>query len=456
MAGFVYEDVVKPVGEAVRDLANPAEIDTEKLAGLDGRILSITQAIDIVKNEETRMALDAERRKLEEERQAVLNPPQSQRKGAKLVKGVAGAVLGAGVAVVGGAAMGAAAGYNAAGRGIASAREYVSDKLDARRQEQEERAAEEEEARIARAELFLMDAAEAAGAAMPTLSREALIALGKGLEESFTQKLARGVREIGKGMLLVDDLRDMTGNLRAGASEFKALLNSPEDQAWLISEIRRLDVEAGAAIEEAFKTTAKKIVVEPVKRAGRAAGRAAVAAATGTFAVGAGLAIAGAEAVANTETARKAKEAVIAKWEEHKPAVQRGFASTVDSMNELAENLLDAPDAVRREANVLAESMNEEAEKAVGLMERMQRTIETAMRVAQRKWNELKREILDEAAMSENPDVVAGIDEALDAIDDIEGLPDNAITPLDVEDAPTPRNVKPVIRVMRGSGTRKA
>ncbi len=454
------------VGEAYHDMIRPREAaDMEKVTQVETNMQRIQDMIAETEPGAARDALVETYEKFVADREALLNTPRSLRGSKAAAEALAATKSGLkkGASVVGtglaAGAMGAVAlGAGAAGK-VAEGGRWVGGKVgemrEARRQEQEALRLEHEEACVARAELFLMDAAEASGEPMQKLSREHLLILGQKLEESLARRIAGGVKEMGKAMLFVDDVVDIGRNLKAGALDFAAFARNPEDRAWLINELKEFNTKSGEAIEEAFKTVGRKVIVDPAIRGGRVAGRLAKQAAVGTVAVGAGLAIAGVEAAANSRPARVAKEAAIAKWQEHGPAIQKGFANGVESLNQFADNVLDITDgdALERTGNELTEKLNAEAEKASGLFNRMKALVDSAVKIAERKLRELFLEIAVEAKQAENPELVAKVKSGVGALEAVEAEEARLASS---HSAPEPRSVKPVIRQVRSSGAAKA
>lgn len=437
------------VGEAYHDMIRPREAaDMEKVTQVETNMQRIQDMIAETEPGAARDALVETYEKFVADREALLNTPRSLRGSKAAAEALAATKSGLkkGASVVGtglaAGAMGAVAlGAGAAGK-VAEGGRWVGGKVgemrEARRQEQEALRLEHEEACVARAELFLMDAAEASGEPMQKLSREHLLILGQKLEESLARRIAGGVKEMGKAMLFVDDVVDIGRNLKAGALDFAAFARNPEDRKWLMNELK----DGGVKIPKALLLAASDVGIAFVAKPGLKAAQ-----------FGAGVALASAEAAANSRPARAAKEAVIAKWQEHGPAIQQGFASGVESVNRLADNILDVPDGLERAANDLGEQLNAEAEKASGLFNRMKALVDSAVNIAKRKWNEFMLEVAQGAAKTENPELVAKIGDAVQALEAVEA---EEVRPARSHNAPEPRNIKPVIRQVRGSGVAKA
>ncbi len=460
MAKGLREHLGREVSEmsaTYHDMIRPREAaDMEAVSDLDLRIQRIKDVMAGIKLESARDGLVQEIYRLEDEKAKLLDTPRYTR-GSKaaaeaLVATKAGLRRGAGAVGTGLAtgAMGVAALGMEAASGIAEGGRWVGEKVgemrEERRLEQEERRIEHEEACVARAELFLMDAAEASGEPVQKLSREQLFVLGTKLEESLARRIAGGVKELGKAVLFVDDVVDIGRNLKTGALDFAAFARSPKDRAWLMSELQSAGVEIPRALLGAGKTVGSKLIVDPAIRGRKAVGRLGAKA----VAVGAGLAIAGVEAAANSGPARAAQEAAIAKWQEHGPAIEQGFASGVTSLNKFAENALDVPDGMNRAANELGSQLNTEATKAFGFFDRMRKLVDSAVAVAQRKWNEFMLEVAQGAAKTENPELVAQISDAVEALEAVEAEEARPTSSLDAPPVsrtalrrPRPQTIRP-------------
>jgi hypothetical protein len=463
MGQFAYEDMVAGTARGIKDAAldavAPVEVDVEKVGDLDVRILKIGEAISVTRHGDARIALNQERQKLEAERDALLSQ-RKVRPGLVKAGKVAGAVVSA--PVVGAMAVGA--GLYAGGRAVKEAAgKKITEIQEERAREKEELRREHEEACIARAELFLEAAAEESGEPVQKLSEQQLFILGTKLEDSIARRMVNGLKEVGKGVTFYEDLfgddrgdAGLFANLNQGRKDFIAFAKNPEDRAWLANELRNANIEIGKALEDAVVTVGKRAIVDPIKRGSGAVGRAGAAAVTGAVGIGAGLALAGAEAAINSRPAKAAKEAVIRKYQQHKPAVERGLASTVTELNQFGSYAVDVPDAVSREVNKVAQELNDNAAKALSFAERMHQRVKNAIDVAQKAWNEIRRAFVNEEMIAKQPEIVAAIDRANESIDELAELPDSALESLDPTDVPTPRAVKsPVIRQVRGSGVNR-
>ncbi len=412
---------VADLAQGYNDILRPHEAaDMEAVDTLDLRIQRIRDVLADIKPGKAYDGLTSEIERLEAEKATLLNTSRrlvgSQTAGKALAAAGSAARKGAGAVGAGIAmgAMGVVEGARSAGAKVEAMRE-------ARRQEQEDRRIEHENVCIARAELFLMDAAEASGEPVQNLSKEHLRILGTKLEEvAARRRTVDGLKEMGRTLLYVEDVVEVGQNLASAASDFAAFAKNPKARAEFLSDVRKAGVTIGTALGDAFATVGRKAFVEPAKRGARVAGRTGVAVAKGAAVAGAGLAVAGVEAAANSRAGRAAKKAVVEQWEARKPAIEQGLASGVESLNRFAENAARLPDDVSRMADGFAEQINEEAKEAFGYFDRMMNTVRRAVAVAQRKWNEFMLEVAQEKATSAEQSV--RVDEIREAVDIVKKL----------------------------------
>jgi hypothetical protein len=504
---FAYEDVIagtaRGIKEGVLDLVNPAEIDHEKLGDIDVRLLKINEALSVTRGTEARVALDKERQRLEAEREEVLNPPQSQRKGAKLAKRAGGAVAGAGLAVAGGAAAIGMAGYDAAGRGLKTGKEYIGGKMDEAGEYVVDKIVAGAELAMEKEEKYLgigVIASEALSKITGKeikLTRAQAISLGASIDAAgLAGKFFEGVAEVGGAVLMVDDIAEVVkGNGQALKWAYSMVANA-ENRAWLAGELKQsgIDIatemgkvaqELGSAAWEGTKSGAAT-VGRGVKTVGKGAayagaGVAALAAAPIVAPVAAaGLAGYGAYKAGEAGIAKArdvwkevepevqarinvAIEGAKADWKRAEPGIIDGIASTVAPAIQLAANIYDVPADLKREVGREVADAKEKVKagvvelnrigaETVTFVERMRQRVSEAMDIARRAWNDMRRSLVGEDLMAENPEIVAGIDRAIDAVEEIENLPENAIEPLEAVEVPKPRNAKPIIRQVRGPG----
>lgn len=301
---------------------------------------------------------------------------------------------------------------------------------------------------------FTKDAVSFTGAVLMNkdVQQEVLDVLGQ--EQEFATDDEGNVTEVTKNRGTANALANA---IKDGAvSNVKLMGGAIADAA---REIR--DSEAVASAKRGVVNTAK---VTAAGAGGFAAGTAMVAATP--FALAAapymmGAALTGAAAFGTYRGAKAGYEAastaVNAKLTEMAPAIADKVAPIIESTAQFIDNAMNARKDGAKEFAKLGEDMNavllstaEDINANTRKAAAAYNTLATRMRAlkagAIALYNKLEAEAITEAAKAKNPEVAANVSSAINLNAEVDAATSNI-------DAPEPRNVKPVIRQVRGSSS---
>ena len=401
--GFIYDDIVKPVGEAMVDLVAPeAELSpAEKnvLADNDIRTLKVEKQLKAIDEKDTlnREPLIQELEGLAKTRDYILakSRPRSLRGSASVAAAGRAAVKGAGMA-----AGGAAAGVMMAGAGLATAGRWGANKageaavgvknsildnvIDPAMEMGAEKKAKYLEAGAVMSEAF----SKLAGKEV-TLSEKQILALGATMDAGgFLKDIAEKGADTMAQMLLVEDGIDIARNLKQAGIDVVAFIKSPEDRAWLAKELKDFNIKSGEAIGEAASDVADALIVKPAQAFGRgaaAAGRGIAMGAMGGVALaGAGL---GKVADGGKFVGQKAAEGL--------SAIYEGIKNTNEQLGDLAK-------------------------QGASFFERMKKNVTEFMSTLNAAFNKIREPMITDVMAEEHPELAEGIPAAIKMLEDID------------------------------------
>ncbi len=401
--GFIYDDIVKPVGEAMVDLVAPeAELSpAEKnvLADNDIRTLKVEKQLKAIDEKDTlnREPLIQELEGLAKTRDYILakSRPRSLRGSASVAAAGRAAVKGAGMA-----AGGAATGVMMAGAGLATAGRWGANKageaavgvknsildnvIDPAMEMGAEKKAKYLEAGAVMSEAF----SKLAGKEV-TLSEKQILALGATMDAGgFLKDIAEKGADTMAHMLLVEDGIDIARNLKQAGIDVVAFIKSPEDRAWLAKELKDFNIKSGEAIGEAASDVADALIVKPAQAFGRGAAAAGRGIAMGAMG---GVALAGA-----------------------------GLGKVADGGKFVGQKAAEGLSAIYEGTKNTNEQLGDLAKQGASLFERMKKNVTEFMSTLNAAFNKIREPMITDVMAEEHPELAEGIPAAIKMLEDID------------------------------------
>ncbi len=458
--GFVYDDVVKPVREALHDLVRPEEdlspAERSALADIDIKTIEAQKMLNAVDPSEpwNRELHAQELEDLQAEKEKILSAPRARSLRGSATAAAAARAAGKGAGMVAG---GAAAGAMMAGAGLASAGRWGANKAGEAVVGIAEAAVDPviKASAEKKAEWLAIDPNEVlskllskiTGKEQPVsgikLTDKQLMALGAAIDAAG---VVGKVGTVAYEAMLMDHAVEIVQNLGRGGVDLAKWVTDPNVPQQVWDDMKEFNVKTGKALGDAAGVVADALLVKPAQAVGRGAAAVGMGA-LGLGAAGVGLAVEGGKFAANAgaEGLNALGNAGVKLDRDIRD--RASAAVNTPEMLALRKNVSEAPDAMHREIKKVDQELVALTAKGASFFERMRNKVNDLMNDVNTAINKFLGKKITEDMKASNPDLTGGIAKATEMLPQIDAaaMEMNRILTEAPEDAPTPR-IAPVKR----------
>ncbi len=462
--GFVYDDVVKPVGEALHDLVNPeADLspgEQSAIANIEIQTIKVQEQLNAVDPSEpwNKEIYAQQLEDLQTAKENILSKPRARSIRGSATAAAAARAAGKGAGMVAG---GAAAGAMMAGAGLASAGRWGANKAGEAAVGAAEsvvdnvidpvmKASAEKKAEwlaIDPNEVLSKVLSEITGKEQPVsgvkLSDKQLMALGAAIDAAG---VVGTVGTVAYEAMLMDHAVEIVQNLGRGGVDLAKWVTDPNVPQQVWDDMKKFNVDTGKALGEAAGVVADALLVKPAQAVGRGAAAVGMGA-LGLGAAGVGLAVEGGKFAANAgaEGLNALGNAGVKLDRDIRD--RASAAVNTPEMLALRKNARDMPDAMHREIKKVDQELVALTAKGASFFERMRNKVNDLMSDFNTAINKFLGGKVTEDMKTNNPELTGGIAKATEMLPQIDAaaMEMNRILTEAPEDAPTPR-IAPVKR----------